>query len=180
MEINTQCISGHIEQIANKVNEQFNNSKELIRGKILNKIKGYITPLPIHYEWQNDDCPYDHSGKLIENGIINLNQTITEFLENEYTGGTEATYISGNGLRYNTFGDDLSNFTLKMGGEILYNTTRQYLEDFFGQSIPDEIFDNIMDEYHDEIYDNCLASDFFSYEAAIEFVGIGNIKLTQL
>ena len=32
----------------------------------------------------------------------------------------------------------------------------------------------------DPIYDNCFASDFFWAEFAIEFVGIENIKLTNI
>lgn len=180
MEININCVKDHTDAIAERVNEQFQIEKESIREKLLHEIKEYITPIPIHYKWEHDGCPYDDSGILEPNGTVNLNQTIAEFLENEYTGQKVATYISGSGFYYLNYGDELSYLTREIESDILERTTRKYLEELFDERIPDDVFEEIICDYHDDIYDNCLAFEFFSYEAAMEFVDIGNMKLSDL
>jgi len=173
-------IEEHAEEIINKVNSQFELSKEFIRAKFLHYIKQYLKPIPEHFEWYDDGCPYDHSGELIQTGYINLNQTISEFLENEYTGDKEPTYESGWGFRYLTYGDDLSQLAMEIGETIMQNTMQQILEEAFNKTISEDLFTEIMDISHDTIYDECLAGDFFFYEVAVEFTNIGHLRLRQL
>lgn len=170
------------DKIAEYVNECFYSSKDFIKEKLIEQIRKYLTPLPIHYEWEDDGCPYDISGQIRPNGKISLNQTISEFLENEYSGNKEATYISGMGFYYNSYGDELSYFTTKIAAEIMFSAIQKYIENHFYITISEEEFQLIRDkcEGFDDIYDNCLAFDFFSYEPAIEFTDIGNILLSQI
>lgn len=102
-----EIIKDHTEEIAKKINEQFELEKESIKEQLLDEIKGYITPVPSHYEWTRGDCPYDDSGELYVDGLVSLDQTIAEFLENEYTGEKEATYESHRGFYYECYGDKL-------------------------------------------------------------------------
>lgn len=173
-------INCHITEIVNHINEQFHNSKDFIKAKILHEIKGYLEPLPIHYEWQYDGCPYDCSGELVYDGYVSLNQTISDFLANEYSGQKVPTYESGRGFNYLTYGDKLSDFTRSLADTIMYNSVKSQLENVFDIVIDAELFSEIMDDYYNINYIECLADDFFTYEIPIDFVDIGQMKLIQL
>lgn len=173
-------IREHLDEIVKMIDDQFLLSKDFIRAKLIKEIKTYLSPIPVHYEWMYDGCQYDRSGILIEDGYIDINQTISEFLENEYNGNKTASFMSGCGFFYDTYGNELSYCTFEIAGDILYCTVRRVLEESYHTNLSDESFEELMDEWHDEIYTNCLAYDFFSYEPVIEFVGIGDIKLFQL
>ncbi len=173
-------IEANYMEMAKNVNKQFELSKEFIRASIIREIREYLTPIPVHYEWKLDDCPYDYSGIIIQDGYVSLNQTVTSFLENEYTGDKEATYESGRGFNYLTYGDELGYFTMSIAGEILYSSVKNQLEQKFNTDISDELFEEVMDYSHDAVYDYCLASDFFSSDGAIEFVCIGDMTLRHI
>lgn len=173
-------IEANYMQMAQNVNKQFELSKEFIRASIIREIKEYLTPIPIHYEWELDDCPYDYSGIIIQDGYISLNQTVSSFLENEYTGDKEATYESGMGFKYWTYGDKLEYLTRNIGEEILQSSVKYQLEQKFDTVISDEIFELVMDCSHDKVDDYCLSGDFFFCNTAIDFVGIGDMSLRQI
>lgn len=174
--------TANAEDIGKIVNMQFEEAKGVIKAKLIEQIQVYLTPIPTHYKWEYDGCPYDYSGRLVENGTIDLDQTVSDFLESEYSGNTEATYVSRMGLRYNTYGDELSYETLNIACNIMLSSIHKQLEKHFEEKISTELFSEIREECDDfdDIYDNCLAFEFFSYEPAIEFAGIGNIKLSQI
>ena len=177
-----EYVNSNTENIANYVNSSFEETKDFIRAKLIREIRGYITPPPAHYVWEYDGNPYDCSGIIVESGVINLNQTVKEFLENEYSGNHEATYTSGMGWNYNTYGDELSCDTLEIGCGIMLSAIRRCIETEFSITLSDDEFEQIKvscGEF-DPIYDNCFASDFFHAEFAIEFVGIENIKLADI
>lgn len=171
----------HIKEIADFVNECFHNQREFLKIKMIRKIREYLTPVPVHYDWRLEEWnTYDYSGEIIENGTVSLQQTINSFLENEYSGNKEATYISHMGFSYNTYGDELRYYTNELGNEIMLDAMKRYIEDHFNTILSEEEFECIIDGCHDEIYDNCMAADFFFYEPAIEFVGIGGRKLRSV
>lgn len=175
-------VNSHEDEIAKYVNDCFEASKDVIRTTLMREIREYITPIPYHYDWQYDENPYDFSGEIVRNGYISLDQTIASFFEDEYTGDREATYISRMGFRYMTYGDELSYVTMQMASDIMFSAIKECIENQFNISLSDEELEDIRDNCRsfDPIYDECLASDFFFYESAINFVGIGNIKLTEL
>lgn len=177
-----EYINSNTESIANYVNSCFELSKDFLKVKLIRKIREYIDPLPIHYIKKFDGNPYDCSGIIVENGIINPNQTVKEFLENEYSGNKEATYISGMGWNYNTYGDELHYYTIELAADIMFPAIRRYIETTFSINLSEDDFERIKESCgeFDEIYDSCIASDFFSEYSAIEFVGIENIKLTKI
>lgn len=175
-----EYISEHAKEIGEKVNHQMCKSIDTIRNDFLEAIKEYLDPLPVHYEWQDDGCPYDFSGEMVKNGIVDLNQTVKEFLRHEYTGNKTATFVSGCGFSYDTYGDSLSYYTLERAEDVLHEVTRRELDLAFPNEITDVLYDQIMSFSHDDVYDNCLAYEFFLWEPAIDFVGIGDIKLSEL
>lgn len=175
-----EYIKEHAKEIGEKVNHEMRESIDSIREDLVDTIKAYLEFSPIHYEWQPDGCPYDSSGKIVEKGTVSLDQTVKEFLSNEYTGRTTATFTSGHGLSYDAFGYELSYYTFELAEDFMYNVTKNELELVFPQEINDDMFNEIINYCHDDIFDNCLAIDFFCWEPAIDFVGIGDIKLSEL
>ena len=175
-------VNSHIDEIAEYVNECFKQSKDFIRAKLIRQIRDYLSPIPIHYIEKDDNNPYDCSGALVEDGYISLNQTVTDFLQNEYSGNKEATYISGMGWSYNTYEDELHYYTIELAAEIMFPAIRRYIENGLNEVLSDDKFDTIKTSCgeFDEIYDNCIANEFFFCQPAIDFCGIGNIQLDNL
>lgn len=177
-----EYVNSNVEDIANYVNTCFETSKDFLKMKLITEIRKYIYPLPIHYLWKPDENPYDCSGIIVEDGFINPNQTVIEFLENEYSGNKEATYISGMGWRYNTYEDELFSYTIELAADIMFPAICKCIEKEFSVSLSEDDFEQIKESCgeFDEIYDNCIASDFFFASLAIEFTGIENMKLTAI
>lgn len=177
VDIINQYIEDNCEEIAEKVDEYFVWSKGMIRERVIAEIKSYLESVPEHYDWEPSNCTYDCSGKIVENGKVDLNQTISEFLENEHTGTRESTYISGYGYDYPTYGDDLSVLTNEIGQELLIESIKETLENALALDLSD---DGIRSSNYDSIYEDSLANEFLFWEGAIEFLGIGNVKLSVL
>ena len=175
-----EIIKDHTEEIAKKINEQFELEKDSIKEQLLEEIKGYITPVPRHYKWTRGDCPYDDSGEIYVDGLASLDQTIAEFLENEYTGQTRATYCSHRGLDYVTYGEWMSDLLTEIKENVVQKTVKKCMEELFGEEISEDDLVGVLEEYYSEIYDDSMAFDFDWGESAIEFVGIQNMKLSEL
>ncbi len=171
-------VNSHVDEIAEYVNECFEQSKEFIKAKLIRQIRDELSPIPVHYELKYVYDPYDHSGILVEDGYISLDQTIGEFLENEYSGNKKSTYESGRGWNYLTYNDEISYDTLDMASDIMFSAIRRYIENHFDKNISDDDFTDIRD--FDEIYENCKAFDFFNGMGAVEFVGIENMLLKDI
>lgn len=177
----TNYVNSHVEEIARCVDARFEKNKRQIKSKIVEEIKRYITPLPVHFEIKRDNNPFDCSGILVEDGDITLNQTVTDFLQNEYTGNKTATYMSGMGWSYDTYGDELEYLTLEIASEIMLSTIRECIESHYCVKLSDDEFEEIRCACceFDDIYMACIANEFFSSLEAIKFVGIGDIKLSS-
>ncbi len=178
-------VNANSKLIAEYVDDCFEESKNDIKLMMLSKIKTYLTPIPIHYELDYDDYewnPYDHSGVLKPNGYIDLNQTISNFLKEEYSGQREPTFVSCCGWRYNTYDDELNWHLRDMVMGIMYSAIRHCLEFVFDIQISDDEFWDIKDcDYFEDVEEECLAADvFFSCESMIEFTGIGDMLLSDV
>lgn len=183
-----QCIDyikQNEDEIAEYVNSLFLAQKDVIREQLLESLAAMLNPIPTHYEWRSNDCPYDYSGELYEDGKVSLEQTVSEFLESEYTGASRATYVSHYGLSYNTYGDSLSNDTLEIGCSIMTDGIKDFVQRNAGipcERFSREEFFDIKTECNefDPIYDECRASDFFWATAAVEFAGIDKMTLKEV
>lgn len=175
-------VNSHVDEITAYVDKCFEQSKDFIKIKLIRLIRDYLSPIPIHYVIKNDYDPYDSSGILIEQGYVSLDQTVKEFLQNEYSGNKEATYTSGMGWDYNTYGHELHYETINIAADIMYSAICRYIEDQFHVSLSDEEIEDIHDscEDFDRIYDNCIANEFFFGTPAVEFVGIENMLLKDI
>lgn len=175
-------VNSHVDKIAAYVNECFKQSKDSIKEKLICLIRDFLSPVPIHYAIKDNHSSYDDSGILVEQGSVSLDQTIKEFLQNEYSGNKEATYSSGMGWNYNTYEDELHYDTMDIASNIMFPAICKYIEDHFHVSLSDEEFEDIVDSCgdFDEIYDNCIANEFFFGTPAVEFVGIENMLLKDI
>ena len=167
------------------MNSLFLAQKDVIREQLLESLAAMLNPIPTHYEWRSNDCPYDYSGELYEDGKVSLEQTVSEFLESEYTGASRATYVSHYGLSYNTYGDSLSDDTLEIGCSIMTDGIKNFVQRNAGipcERFSREEFFDIKTECNefDPIYDECRASDFFWATAAVEFAGIDKMTLKEV
>jgi hypothetical protein len=177
-----EYINANVDAIAKVVDVRLEESKSDIRKKLVFKLKDYVTPVPVHYVWKYDGDPYDSSGIIVSDGNVDMDQTVQDFLDNEYTGNREATYLSHMGWNYITYGEDLSYDTLAIGNEILLSVIFEHLYAKFGVSLSDDDLFDLRDECNnfDDIYENCLVYEFFMSNAAIEFVGLTDIKLVDV
>lgn len=182
---NSKCVeyvNSHVDEIAEYVNECFDRLKESIKARLIRRIKDELSPTPVHYEIKHVCAPYDHSGKLVEDGYISLEQTVGEFLENEYSGNKKATHESGRGWNYLTYGDEISCDTLDMASDIMFSAIRRHIENHFGENLSDDEFEDIRESCSDfdDIYEDCKAYDFFCSMGAAEFVGIEDMQLKDI
>lgn len=170
------------DKLVTLVDSNFKNSKNELKDYFIHKIVEFFeTPL-IHYNWMYDGNPHDMSGIIISDGIISLNQTILEFLTNEYTGNQVATYTSNYGWNYPTYGDIFLEYSLEISNEILSSTIKNFIENRFKVIFSDEDFDSISEdcEYFDDIYTDSIASNFFDYEYVLKWLGIDQILLKTI
>ena len=101
-------IEDSLDEVAEKVTRIFDERKKGLAATLCGMLRDAAS-CATHYEWRRGDCPYDTSGELKDCGDIDLNISIADFLEEEYTGGTKATYVSGHGFSYETYQDSLTN-----------------------------------------------------------------------
>ena len=162
------------------MNESFEFQKDFIRNSLLLKIQNYFSEgLLTHYEWEPDSDEYwDDSGILIPDGYIDMNQTVSHFLEEEYNGEKTATFISGSGWSYDTYGYDLSDLLLEIG----YSIMRGTIEDILQEQFPDIIItdESLLDLDCDCIYDESYTNLFYDWYFPVEFTGIGELTLNEV
>ena len=177
-----EFVEENTDKIAEYVNSCFEQSKEFIKAKIVRELRGYLDPIPVHYKKVDSYNTYDNSGELREDGYVSLNQTVADFLENEYSGNKVATFTSGMGWHYNSYEDELHYLTIEIAAEIMFPAIQRYIEKELATKLSEnefEIIQNACGEF-DDIYDNCVATDFFNAIAAAEFVGIRDTKLKDV
>lgn len=186
-------------EILEKFEKVFNDNKEEIFIKVENffetnddcilkflsatlKIKYFGSKIPEHYTWVRGDCYYDYSGKLKKDGEIDINISLYSFLEDEYTGASEATFISGCGLRYENYDDELGYYSRDISNYII-NEVVHGLIDGLGYEITEDIEEYIywhaFDIVHDEIYDNTKAQSCFMPTMYLNEDYMKNISLSE-
>ncbi len=175
-------VNASTEEIAKAIDNEFTRQRELIRVKVIREVRNYIEPLPAHYEWVIPVYSYDRTGRLEEKGKISLEQTINNFLYDEYTGNRIPTYESGRGWNYQLYEDELHYFSMDIAAEIMYQTIQRCIEEKYSVALTRDEFTTVLEacSMFNEIYDNCMASDFFFPEYVIDYLGIKDLKLRQI
>lgn len=153
VELCEKYIYSNLDMFRNKLNDAFNNSKELLKLEVIKLVQNIFKNYkPIHYKWYIDDSGYiyDWSGDIRKVGDINTNKTtLIQFLEDEYTGNWIATYESGHGRLWETWDDYLINDTLAIG----YTIYRKTICDLLPVELTDNEFEYIYETVADrELY----------------------------
>lgn len=165
-------IEDSLDEVAEKVTRIFDERKKGLAATLCGMLRDAAS-CATHYEWRRGDCPYDTSGELKDCGDIDLNISIADFLEEEYTGGTKATYVSGHGLSYETYQDSLTNDTITLCENVLRDAVRICLQEAFPEDeVSERDAEEVIYECHDDIYDNCPAESFWPCSGALEYCGI--------
>lgn len=169
-------IYGYIEQnlddIINYINSELPDMHSYIANRVISEIRSYLSPLPYHYKWQKDSYRRN-SGKLVRDGIISLNQTVGNFLEEEYTDASSATIVGGSWLHTMTYMDKLNDFVLDLGLELRLALTMRYIENNTGL---------VLGNYDADMISECI-TDYgeFDEEIDIDFEDCADImRLVQI
>lgn len=178
-----QDIERYIEEnclnIAKKVNDTFIARKIVISNILLLKLQEILKEPVIHYEWDAyTPKSWDASGTLVEHGFIDLGQTVSHFLEEEYSGKKTASYMSGCGWFYDTYKHELSSDTLEIGMSIMMEVICECINRSFLTKFTNEDLNDLFD--FDSIYDCCYASDFFFADVAFSFAEIDKLTLREI
>jgi hypothetical protein len=138
-------LDDHIKDIAKLVDAEIDEHLIDMRSYVISFVKDKFKHGRIdHYVWsENYLCPYDTSGVINKDGWISDLQTIDCFLENEYTGNCIATYCSGHGFDYETYGKALLDEIEHIVYLHICNVIRRYLDEAFNMTIPDEDFEDL-------------------------------------
>lgn len=177
-------VTEHAIEIAQKTDELLYERRPELRELVQDLIIGSIDDEMIHYEKYWDDwCTWDCSGEIRPNGHIDLNLTIEDFLENELTGARMATFTSGCGWNYLTYGDDIEDDIRDWSYNVMRDAIQESIEKEFDVSMPDKELDNVfytIDDAIEEISEESEVNEFFWWNHAVDVVGIGNVKLKDI
>ena len=164
------------------INSQLPDMHSYIENRVLGEIRSYLSPLPTHYKWEIDEAvSWDRSGRIVQDGLISLNQTVKTFLEEEYTGNSLATYESGRGLDYMTYIDKLDSFVQDIGAELKIALTVRYIENNTGIVLEDKDYTTVNECLMDnDDFDEDLDIDFFDCTDVMRILGINDVLLGDL
>jgi len=155
------------EKLKIKYKENINNYIQLVSNwfaySILNN-KKYVLDNSLDPIW-------DHSGRLVsthESFDLNDYENFGDFLENEYTGDSIASFTSGCGLYYTTYDEPLDYLTLEWLDTLIKPIINDLIKNrnkYLVQWVTEEKNDIIasledIDSIIEEIYDDDLMADF--------------------
>lgn len=175
-------INSHMADIAKYTDNYFERLKDYIYRELKSEIISYITPVPTHYEWEWDGCPWDNSGQLREEGKISLDQTVEQFLMEEYTGNKIASYCSGCGFFWLKYKDILEYKVRELSVVLMVKAIKEYLEKEFSCVLSRQDMDDLWDitDCWNDIYDYSMLLTFDIDTEAVKFVGLDTVKLYSL
>lgn len=161
-------IKENTKMLVREVTDIFQAEKEEVAEELLSAIEEEAR-CAIHYKWEDDGCPYDFSGIIVEDGDIDASQSIRSFLENEKTGVRYPTFQSGCGFAYQNYNEAFSDNTREYAAKLVNRVLKEKLEEYFGSTISDNEITDALDRGDDEIYYNTPESDFTTCIGALEF-----------
>lgn len=165
----------HAKEIAEQINQDFIEKKEEFRLVALDVIKSYITPIPPHFELDGEE--------LKCKGMLDLNQTVSNFLRNEYLppffAGNNATWwelqcqkISRTKPKY----EDFFRFEIH---NIVFEIVEKRIESILAAEFPEYeglgLYCNLF-----AYVQNSVPVQVFDFWTAIDLLEIGDVSLKDL
>lgn len=96
------------DQIDELIEQHYSELINQLAASIYNMVIGTDGKLIFKLEVYNDGCPWDYSGnQRTTDQRLDPNEKLYDFLDSEYTGGWEATFVSHYGKRWRTYGDPI-------------------------------------------------------------------------
>lgn len=173
-------ISEHMKELSDEIEKAFEDKKDTFKKAFIEEIKDALIPVPVHYRWVDDGCPYDHSGELIEDGLIDLDQTLIEFLLFEYSGYKTPTFDSGCGFRYDYYHELIDRYTFDLSFHFTTDIMRNRLNEVFNDNIDEDYIYDILDKADEFMFEIRLSSHAFEYELSEETAQIYGLSDTTL
>lgn len=137
---------------------------------------GGLPKLLERYEWRPDNCPYDHSGDVYETGVINIDESVADFIE-EYDGGWKPTFESGRGKEFTRLEEGISEYLMMEPYNVSRRIIHNMLDDKFPGEINDDNFQDILDELDWEIsdmIDDAGGLNVLYYDGLIDYYGLSD------
>lgn len=167
-EICKNLIDYNLYDIIDFIKQYLSDNKTEISSKIFTILRDTILTYKDHYVWESGDCEYDYSGEIHKDGIIDNSISISNFLENEYTGNTFATYISHYGLHHETCCDVFTQDTDHYMYELMLDLIVKFFDTYCCTVIDkDDLFD-----VTDDVYEGTEICYFDCIETITEYTGL--------
>lgn len=155
-------------QYYSEIQKAFEASKEFILNQLYMHFAYWISyeeKVEITHDY---DPEYDCSGSarhLYEKFNLNDYKTVEDFCENEYTGGSTASFESGCGLYWDTYSHEVHNILSEHSGNIINNISQMFYNNHCDQISQLLITDNEFVKYSKEYKINfkCLTNVELQY-----------------
>jgi hypothetical protein len=170
-----KCFQDHAKEIAEQINRDFIEKKEEFRLVALGVIKDYITPVPPHFELD---------GKELKcKGTIDLNQTISNFLSNEYLppffAGKNATWWEFQCQKISQMKPKYEDFFRFEIHNIVFEIVEKRIESILAAEFPE--YEGLGLYYNLFAYvQNSVPVQVFDFWTAIDLLEIGDVSLKDL
>ena len=182
----SEYLRDHIDEVAEAVDIEAERRIPQIREFVLSYLDDVFSEeYPIHYEIKYGGCSYDHSGRIVEKGIIDASKSIGDFFDTEYTGCKIATHCSHCGWQYDTFADRIQEDIEEIISDIIITGVRNTINSAFNCTISDaDLLDvrthcDIFDV--DDIEDNTDMHDWLTHISGIlEKLELINTPLSEI
>ncbi len=159
-----------------ELDRTFHKNQEYIRYELLSKINDLLLPSLPHYEWFDDYCAYDNSGSLIQEGFINKELTVKDFLK-EYTGVQEYTGAFNYRYSYPTYERTIRSYCIEIEREQMREAVVSFLEDEFNEPITEDFQAEIMENLPSDLQ---IVSEHEGDLVYKLIIGIAEIQDVQL
>ena len=138
--------NSHLSDISKTTHHQFLLRHSILREEYIHRLSQVVSArLPDgqesvpHYELQPSNNP-ETTPKLVEKGVItDLERTVADFLENEYSGQWQDPRGKDDEGYWRTWGDELNEESLK----IVMETVKMGYRDVLTKAFPDDFFPSI-------------------------------------
>lgn len=123
-------INSHPAEAGKAILKEFVSTEEKTRNMVICKLKSYLIPTPEHFVRESDDCD-----ELTPDGLVSLDQTVYQFLEDEYISAKKIPYADGREMFFTTYGNDFTRFSNNIVDKAITDGLKNYLEDNFKVSL---------------------------------------------
>lgn len=175
MEQIQKYFQNHAKEIAEQINQDFIEKKEEFRLVALDVIKSYITPIPPHFELDGE--------KLKCKGMLDLNQTVSNFLRNEYLppffAGNNATWWKLQCQKISRMKPKYEDFFRFEIHNIVFEIVEKRIESILAAEFPEYeglgLYCNLF-----AYVQNSVPVQVFDFWTAIDLLEIGDVSLKDL